>query len=107
MTSRKQPGREEPFLNVVARKLGRAAGTLTNVAQGLTGNISALPAPVSMSGQTTPTTRTDGDPRRTQSKKKITAAQTRKAKDAATVRTPRAVSNKSRRRTKVTSRKKK
>lgn len=43
MTPKKQPVRKEPFLNTVARKLGHAAGALTNVAQGLTDNLSALP----------------------------------------------------------------
>jgi len=34
-------------MNVMARKLGHAAGTLTNVAQGLTENLAALPETVS------------------------------------------------------------
>ncbi len=42
MTAKKGPAQQEPLLNTVARKLGHAAGTLTNVAQGLTGNLSAL-----------------------------------------------------------------
>jgi len=47
MTSKKQPVKEEPFLNTVARKLGYAAGTFTNVAQELTENLSTLPKAVS------------------------------------------------------------
>ena len=43
MTANKTSSSQEPFLNTVARKLGHAAGTLTNVAQELTDNISALP----------------------------------------------------------------
>jgi hypothetical protein len=42
MTAQKRSA-EEPFLNTVARKLGQAAGTLTNVAHGLTENLSAIP----------------------------------------------------------------
>ena len=40
---------QEPFLNSVARKLGHAAGTLTNVAQEFTESLSALPQTVSTS----------------------------------------------------------
>ena len=47
MTAKNPPKPEEPFLNVVARKLGRAAGALTNVAQGLSENLTALPQTVS------------------------------------------------------------
>lgn len=46
MTSGKQPA-SEPFLNTVARKLGYAAGTLTNVAHGFTNNRTSLPAAAS------------------------------------------------------------
>jgi hypothetical protein len=47
MIPKKQPAKEEPFLNTVARKLGHAAGTLTNVAQEFTENLSVLPKAVS------------------------------------------------------------
>src|SRR6267154_4297108 len=47
MTPKKQSPNREPFLNTVARKLGYAAGELTNAAQGLTDNISALPKTIS------------------------------------------------------------
>jgi len=47
MTAKNPPKPEEPFLNVFARKLGRAAGALTNVAQGLSENLTALPQTVS------------------------------------------------------------
>jgi hypothetical protein len=46
MTAEKRP-EKEPLLNTVARKLGHAAGTLTNVAQELSENISTLPETVS------------------------------------------------------------
>jgi len=46
MTAERRPVKE-PLLNTVARKLGYAAGTLSNVAQGLTENISTLPETVS------------------------------------------------------------
>jgi hypothetical protein len=46
MTANKRAA-AEPFLNTVARKLGHAAGTLTNVAQELTENLSTLPEVVS------------------------------------------------------------
>jgi len=81
MTPKKQPVKEEPFLNTVARKLGHAAGTLTHVAQGLTENLSALPKAVSRKARPTATGR--------RSKKKTTrASRTRSAKGAATARKP-------------------
>jgi hypothetical protein len=46
MAARKRPGKQEPLLNTVARKLGHAAGTLTNVTHKLTENLSALPEAV-------------------------------------------------------------
>jgi hypothetical protein len=107
MTPKKQPGGEEPFLNVVARKLGRAAGTLTNVTQGLTGNLSALPHSGAGRGPMSAAAPTDPRPQRSQSKKKRPAARTRSSKDVATARTRRSVSNKSRRRAKVANKKKK
>lgn len=42
----KKSARREPFLNTVARKLGRAAGTLTHVAQVLSENLAPVPASV-------------------------------------------------------------
>jgi len=47
MTAKNPPKPEEPFLNVVARKLGRAAGAFANAAQGLSENLTALPQSVS------------------------------------------------------------
>ena len=47
MTAKKLGEKQEPFLNTVARRLGHAAGTLTNVAQELTENLAALPEAVS------------------------------------------------------------
>jgi hypothetical protein len=41
MTTKKQSARQEPLLNTIARKLGRAAGTLTHVAHQVTDNLSA------------------------------------------------------------------
>jgi hypothetical protein len=46
MAAKKQPVKQEPFLNTVARKLGQAAGTLTKVTQELTENLSTLPESV-------------------------------------------------------------
>jgi hypothetical protein len=46
MATKKRPVRHEPLLNTVARKLGRAAGTVTKVTQELTENLSALPVNV-------------------------------------------------------------
>jgi hypothetical protein len=43
MAAKKQPVKQEPLLNTVARKLGQAAGTLTKVTQELTENLSTLP----------------------------------------------------------------
>jgi hypothetical protein len=43
MAPKKRTVKQEPLLNTVARKLGRAAGTLTKVTQELTENLSALP----------------------------------------------------------------
>ena len=48
MTAKNPPKPEEPFLNVVARKIGRAAGALTNVAQEFSENLTALPQTVSI-----------------------------------------------------------
>jgi hypothetical protein len=46
MAAKKRPVRHEPLLNTVARKLGRAAGTVTKVTQELTENLSTLPVNV-------------------------------------------------------------
>jgi hypothetical protein len=46
MAAKKQPVKQEPFLNTVARKLGQAAGTLTKVTQELTENLSTFPETV-------------------------------------------------------------
>ena|ERR1700722_7114913 len=45
--------RKEPFLNAVARKVGQAAGALSNVAQGLTENLSLHPKAASTSPDST------------------------------------------------------
>ena len=81
MTAKKQPVKEEPFLNTVARKLGHETGTLTHVAQGLTENLSALPKAVSRKARLTATSRRS-------KKKTIRANRTRSAKGAATARAP-------------------
>jgi hypothetical protein len=71
----------EPFLNTVARKLGHAAGTLTNVAQELTQNLSTLPDAVST--KVREAARANKPTRRPQNKKKPRrAATTQKAKGA-------------------------
>lgn len=46
MAAKKQPVKQEPFLNTVARKLGQAAGTLTKVTQELTEDLSTFPESV-------------------------------------------------------------
>ncbi len=46
MPAKKQPKKQEPLLNAVARKLGHAAGKLTKATQELTENLSALPETV-------------------------------------------------------------
>jgi hypothetical protein len=46
MAAKKQPVKQEPFLNTVARKLGQAAGTLTKVTQEVTENLSTFPESV-------------------------------------------------------------
>jgi hypothetical protein len=43
MTAKKRSRKQELLLNAVARKLGRAAGTIAKVTQELTANLSALP----------------------------------------------------------------
>jgi len=71
MTPKKQVVKnDEPFLNTVARKLGHAAGALTNVAQGLTDSISALPQAAATKVRSTAQTVTDSMGRRQQSQKK-------------------------------------
>jgi len=71
MTPKKQVVKnEEPFLNTVARKIGYAAGALTNVAQGLTDNISALPQAAATKVRSTARTVTDSMGCREQSQKK-------------------------------------
>jgi len=46
MTAKKRPVKQEPLLNTVARKLGRAAGAFTKVTQELRENLSSLPESV-------------------------------------------------------------
>src|SRR5712691_6009428 len=46
MAAKKRSGKQEPLLNTVARKLGHAAGTLTNVTHKFTENLSTLPETV-------------------------------------------------------------
>jgi hypothetical protein len=43
MKARKRKATPEPLLNTVARKLGRAAGTLTKATQELTESLAAFP----------------------------------------------------------------
>ena len=43
MAAKKKPIKHEPLLTTVARKLGRAAGTLTKVTQEVSENLSTLP----------------------------------------------------------------
>lgn len=43
MVTKKRPVKQQPLLTSVARKLGHAAGKLTNVTHKLTQNLSALP----------------------------------------------------------------
>lgn len=111
MTARKQPAGNEPLLNLVARKLGRAAGALTSVAQGLKGNLSAFPKAVSanVAASATPragTPSVEGEARRRQAKKKILPAErTRSAKAAATSHKRSSISNRSPRRMKATRKK--
>lgn len=84
MTTKKVPEKQEPLLNTVARKLGHAAGALTNVAQGLTENLSAIPEAIStrMRPATGAGTRGAGLGRATK-KKAIRASARRKPKAAA------------------------
>jgi hypothetical protein len=58
MATKKQLVKQEPLLNIVARKVGRAAGKLTNVTQELTESLSALPDTVTskLSGAGNPRT---------------------------------------------------
>ena len=46
MAAKKKPVKHEPLLTTVARKLGRAAGTLTKVTQEVSENLSTLPESV-------------------------------------------------------------
>lgn len=46
MTAKKAPAKHETILNTVARKLGHAAGTLTNVTREVTENLSTVPETV-------------------------------------------------------------
>ena len=108
MTARKQSAGDETLLNQVARKLGRAAGTLANVAQGLKGNLSAFPKAVSASAAASAAPRAGrprvaGEARRPQAKKKIRPAErTESAKVAANIHKSSSISNRSPRRTKAT-----
>jgi len=43
MAAKKRPVKQEPLLITIARKLGQAAGTITNVTQELKDNLSTLP----------------------------------------------------------------
>lgn len=82
MTAKKGPAQQEPLLNTVARKLGHAAGTLTNVAQGLTGNLSALPEAVSTKIRGAATAGAPS-PENRSARKKTRPAASRKRKSAA------------------------
>ena len=108
MTAKQGSVKQEPFLNTVARKLGHAAGTFTNVAQELTENLSTLPEAVSTKMRQATTIGTAaGDNTRHPRKKSRRAARTQRAKSSAGAgkRTP--ARNKSARRRKSTPGKKK
>lgn len=108
MTSKKQPVKEEPFLNTVARKLGYAAGTFTNVAQELTENLSTLPKAVSTKVQSTAGTVAGLRSRRKHSKKKTRqAARPQRTKVSVTARKRKPATKKPSVRVKAVSRKKK
>ena len=113
MTVKKQSPKQEPFLNTVARKLGYAAGALTNVAQGLTDNISALPQAAATKVRSTAKTVTDSMRRRQQSqnqqsqKKKHRAARKGNARKTAVTRKGKPTAKKSASRVKAVTRKKK
>jgi hypothetical protein len=86
MMPKKQSVSEEPFLNTVARTLGHAAGTITNVAHGLTENLSALPKAASSKVRTAAGTLTGSMGRSPQSKKKSRRT-ARRGKTAKTTKT--------------------
>ena len=46
MAAKKRAVKQQPLLNTVARKLGRAAGQLTKATQELTESLSALPGSI-------------------------------------------------------------
>jgi len=108
MTPRKQSVSEEPFLNTVARTLGHAAGTLSNVAHGLTENLSALPKAASSRVRTAAVTVAGSVDRHQQTKKskkrRSRATRPRKAKaakKAVVARTRKSVANRAPRRAKA------
>jgi hypothetical protein len=109
MTPKKQVVKnEEPFLNTVARKLGYAAGALTNVAQGLTDNLSALPQAAATKVRSTAKTVTDSIGRRQQSqKKKHRTARKGNTRKTAVARRGKPAAKKSAGRVKAVTRKKK
>jgi hypothetical protein len=95
--------RKEPFLNAVARKVGHAAGALSNVAQELTGNLSLHSKAFSTSAdsttespgrrkspgrksRSTPTRSTPSRATSTQGKSKVAGARKRKPTAAASKR---------------------
>jgi hypothetical protein len=102
MTAKNLGEKQEPFLNTVARKLGHAAGTLTNVAQELTENLSALPEAVSTKMRQTATGTHLAAVRTRHPKKKTArrAAGSRKLKATPRIKTkkPKSARNKSARR---------
>jgi hypothetical protein len=91
--------RKEPFLNAVARKLGHAAGTLTNVAQGLSENLSVLPKAGSKMVSTNPTTEPAGGRKSSRESKRTArqAAGTRGTSRIAGTRKPKPGASKTRR----------
>jgi len=118
MTPKKQSVSEEPFLNTVARTLGHAAGTITNVAHGLTENLSALPKAASSKVRTAAGTLTGSMGRSQQSKKKSrriarrgetakTTTKTTTRKKGTTARKRKPAANKPPRRANASNRKKK
>ncbi|MCU1300779.1 MAG: hypothetical protein JWQ87_1063 [Candidatus Sulfotelmatobacter sp.] len=98
MTVKKQSPKQEPFLNTVARKLGYAAGALTNAAQGLTDNISALPK-ISSKARTKPASDADSStPGRKPSKRRVARTSPAQRRRKSPLRKPKKAAKKSRRR---------
>ena len=85
--TKKQPAQNEPFLNTVARRLGKAAGTLTKATHNLATNLSCLPE--SVAAKASAVTATSNSPARLpvaainsgKRKKTQPAARTRMTKD--------------------------